>query len=174
VRFANRSWLQPTVLHQDAGELLGPEMSMADTYLLAMRCPVYRQRETHPGFRKELENLVCDDKGKGASGLPARPKVLIRRPGTTTSLPSRRSNVRGGKGWVNRVGTDLVDWQQEEPAGVDGRRQLSGGGTSRMSREAQVRIGERLGVQFPGATRRRLSDFRMHGIAGPHRQRNDN
>src|SRR5919108_1978595 len=29
-----------------------------------------------------------------------------------------------------------------------------GGGTSRMSREAQVRICERLGVQLPGATRR--------------------
>jgi len=39
----------------------------------------------------------------------------------------------------------LVNWQQEEPADFDGRRQLSMGGTSRMSREAQVRICERLG-----------------------------
>jgi hypothetical protein len=49
-----------------------------------------------------------------------------------------------GRGWVTRVGIDLVNWQQEEPAGFDRRRQLSAGGTSRMSREAQVRICERV------------------------------
>src|SRR5450755_3116248 len=59
-----------------------------------------------------------------------------------------------GRGWVTRVEIDLVNWQQEEPADFGGRRQLSMGGTSRMSREAQVRICERLGVQFPGPTRR--------------------
>jgi hypothetical protein len=58
-----------------------------------------------------------------------------------------------GRGWVTRVGIDLVNWQQEEPADFDGRRQLSVGGTSRMSREAHVRICERLGVQLPGPTR---------------------
>ena len=42
--------------------------SMAGTYQLAMRCPVYRQRESHPGFRTELENLAGDGKGKGTSG----------------------------------------------------------------------------------------------------------
>ena len=36
----------------------------------------------------------------------------------------------------------------------NGRRQPSGGGTSRMTRECQVRICERLGVKFPGPTRR--------------------
>ena len=34
-----------------------------------------------------------------------------------------------------------------------GRRQPSYGGTSRMTRECQVRICERLGVKFPGSTR---------------------
>src|SRR5882762_6034951 len=58
-----------------------------------------------------------------------------------------------GRGWVTCVGIDLVNWQQEEPAGFDGRRQPSMGGTSRMSREAHVRICERLGVQLPGPTR---------------------
>ena len=33
---------------------------MADTYLLAIRCPVYRRRESHLGFRTELENLAGD------------------------------------------------------------------------------------------------------------------
>ena len=35
----------------------------------------------------------------------------------------------------------------------NGRRQPSSGGTSRMTRECQVRICERLGVKFPGPTR---------------------
>jgi len=33
---------------------------------------------------------------------------------------------------------------------INGRRQPSRGGTSRMNREVQVRICERLGVKFPG------------------------
>jgi hypothetical protein len=36
---------------------------------------------------------------------------------------------------------------------LDGRRQPSCGGTSRMTRECQVRICEGLGVKFPGPTR---------------------
>src|SRR6516164_48038 len=36
---------------------------------------------------------------------------------------------------------------------INGRRQPSRGGTSRMNREVQVRICERLGVKFPGPTR---------------------
>ena len=35
----------------------------------------------------------------------------------------------------------------------NGRRQPSGGGASRMTRECQVRFCERLGVQFHGPTR---------------------
>ena len=46
----------------------------------------------------------------------------------------------------------------------NGRRQPSCGGTSRMMREYQVRICERLGVKFPGPTRptrpRRSADFK--------------
>ena len=37
----------------------------------------------------------------------------------------------------------------------NGRRQPSGGGTSRMTRECQVRFCERLGVKFPGPTRQK-------------------
>jgi hypothetical protein len=50
------------------GESLCPGKSMAETCLLVIRCPVYRRRESHPGFRTELENLAGDGKGKGASG----------------------------------------------------------------------------------------------------------
>jgi hypothetical protein len=45
---------------------------MADTYLPAMRCPVYRRRDPDPGFRTELENLIGDAKGKDAMGQAAR------------------------------------------------------------------------------------------------------
>src|SRR5262252_9353661 len=48
---------------------------------------------------------------------------------------------------------NLVNWQQEEPTDCGGERQLSMDGTSRVSREAQARICERLGVRLPGATR---------------------
>ena len=128
---------------------------MAETCLLAMRCPVYRRRESHSGFRTELENLAGDDKGKGASGGPARPKVPMRPSGADCLVvPMRRRNVRGGKG----VGHSRRDrFGQLETGGTGRSRRKAAafmGGTSRMSREAQVRICERLGVQFPGPTRR--------------------
>ena len=59
------------------------------------------------------------------------------------------------RGRVIRVILTLVNRQREEPTGCDGGRQLSMNGTSRVSREAQARICERLGVRFPGATRPR-------------------
>jgi len=43
---------------------------------------------------------------------------------------------------------------------LDGRRRPSFGGTSRMTRECQVRICERLGVKFPGPTRQRCETTR--------------
>ena len=43
-------------------------ISIADTYLRAMRRPAYRRHDAYPGFRTELENRVGDDKGKGTSG----------------------------------------------------------------------------------------------------------
>jgi len=45
---------------------------MEETYLLAMRCPVYRRRDSNLGFRAELENLVGSVKGKGTSGRTVR------------------------------------------------------------------------------------------------------
>jgi len=37
---------------------------MAETCLLAIRRPVYRRRDSHPGSTAELENLDGDAKGK--------------------------------------------------------------------------------------------------------------
>ena len=55
--------------------------SMVGTYQLAMRCPVYRRRDSHLGSRTELENLPGDAKGESTSGEPARLKVPMRRRG---------------------------------------------------------------------------------------------
>src|SRR6201984_1835660 len=82
--------------------------SMEGAYLLAMRCPVYRRRDSHPGFRTELENLVGDAKGEGPSGSPARPTVPMCRAGADCSVVAmRRGNSRGAKGAGHRVGIDM-------------------------------------------------------------------
>src|SRR5215467_8697818 len=128
--------------------------SVAGTYLLATRCPVYRRHDSHSGFRTELENLSNDAKGKGTSSEPARPKVPMRRAGADCSVIARkRGNARGAKGAGHRR-WERANWQQEEPSFLDGRRRSSLGGTSRMMQEYHVRICERLGVKLPGPTRR--------------------
>ena len=58
-----------------------------------------------------------------------------------------------GRGQVTCMGIVRVNGQPEELDGFDGRRQPSMGGTSRVSREAQARICEGLGVKVPGPTR---------------------
>jgi hypothetical protein len=72
---------------------------MEDAWLLAMRCPVLRQRESNPGFCTELENLVGSVKGKGTSGSTARLKVPIGQAGADCFvIPRKRRNCSGGKG----------------------------------------------------------------------------
>src|SRR6516225_433706 len=84
---------------------------MEDTYLLTMRCPVYRRRDSHSGSRTELETLIGDVKGKRTSGDPTRPKVPMRRSGSDRPiLVMKWGNAHGAKGaghsrrdrWVNR------------------------------------------------------------------------
>jgi hypothetical protein len=58
-----------------------------------------------------------------------------------------------GREQVTRIGVVWVNGKPEELDDSDGRQQPSMGGTSRVSREAQARICERLGVKIPGATR---------------------
>jgi hypothetical protein len=130
--------------------------SMEGTYLLAMRCPVQRRRESNLGFRAELENLVGDVKGEGASGRTVRPRVPMRQRGTDCPVVAVKwSNVHGAKGAGHSRHAHLGQPATGGTDGCDGGRQLSMDGTSRVSREAQARICERLGVRFPGATRPR-------------------
>src|SRR5215471_3759727 len=90
-------------------------MSMAATYLLAMRCPVFRGRDPHLGFRTELENLAGDAKGKGTSGENARPKVPMRRRGADCLVVvPKRGNACGAKGAGHRR-WDRGNRQREEP-----------------------------------------------------------
>src|SRR5262245_66081206 len=67
------------------------------------------------------------------------------------------------RGQVIRVSIMLVNWQQEEPTDCGEGRQLFMDDTSRVSREAQARFCERLGVRFPGATRP-TTDAGLHAI----------
>jgi hypothetical protein len=56
---------------------------MAGTYLLAVRCPVQRRRESSPGFRAELENLAGDGKGKAQVDEPRGRKYRCAAQGRT-------------------------------------------------------------------------------------------
>jgi hypothetical protein len=80
---------------------------MEETYLLSMRRPVWRRRDSHSGFRMERENLAGDGKGKGASGS--------NREAESTDAPERgglpRSSNEAGvmlaerRGRVTNVGS---------------------------------------------------------------------
>ena len=73
--------------------------SMEDTCLLTMRCPVFRRRDSHLGFRMELETLDGHAKGKGTSGSPARLKVPMGQPGADCPIVVlKRGNACGAKG----------------------------------------------------------------------------
>jgi hypothetical protein len=71
-----------------------------------------------------------------------------------------------GREQVTCIRIVRVNGQPEELDGLDGRRRPSMGGTSRMSREAQVRICEGLGVKFPGPTRLSLFSSHNHRVGG--------
>src|ERR1019366_551754 len=58
------------------------------------------------------------------------------------------------RGQAIRVTINLANWQQEEPTGCGGGRQLSMDGTSRVTGDSHARFCERLGVKFPGPARR--------------------
>src|SRR5215471_9259530 len=86
-------------MHPNRGAPLPWKGHWRQTYLLVMRCPVYRRRESHLGFRTELENLVGDDNGKGTNGKTVRLKVRMRQPGADYSVVAmKQGNSCGAKG----------------------------------------------------------------------------
>ena len=142
-------------------------ISSEDVLIPTERHPACRQREARPGFRMERENLAGDAKGKGASGS--------NREAESTDAPERdglpRSSDEAGVMLVERRGRVIAVGREStgnrrSPI-FNGRRQPSRGGTSRMTREYQVRICERLGVKFPGPTRQprpRRSEPHVHAF----------
>ena len=59
--------------------------SMEGTYLLAMRCPVYRRHDSYPGFRTELENRSVMVREKAQVGDPRGRKYRSTDQGRTAS-----------------------------------------------------------------------------------------
>jgi hypothetical protein len=128
-------------------------ISSVDVLILTERHPACRWREAQLGSCKERENLAGDAKGKGPSGP--------NRKAESTDAPERGGLLRNSEEAavmvVERRGQVIDDESGQLGNGrspkLNGRRQPSIDGTSRMMREYQVRICERLRVKFPGPTR---------------------
>src|SRR5215217_9500424 len=134
-------------------------ISSGDALSLPERHPACRRREARPGSCTERENLHGDAKGKGTSGA--------NREAESTDAPVRggllRSSEEAGVMPVERREQAIAIWIGSTGNGrnpmFNGRRQPSRGGTSRMTRECQVRFCEGLGVKFPGPTRHNRTTF---------------
>jgi hypothetical protein len=120
---------------------------------LPERHPPCRRREAQPDSCTERENLIGDAKGKGASGSN-RDAESTDAPGRGGLLPS---SDEAGVMPVEQRERAIAIWLGSTGNGsnpmFNGKRQPSRGGTSRMTRECQVRFCEGLGVKFPGPTR---------------------
>ena len=100
---------------------------MEETCLLSMWCPVYRGRDSNPGFRMERENLAGDAKGKDPSGKNTRSKVPMRGPGADSSVVVMKwGNAHGAKGGGHPHRDWWANGRPEELTGVGGRRQPFG------------------------------------------------
>ena len=130
-----------------------PGISSGDGMIPTEWHPACRRREDQSGFCTERENLAGDGKGKGTSG-PNREAESTDEPARGGLL--RSSKEAGVMPWSEGGRSPTLGASQLTTGGapiLNGRRQPSRGGTSRMTRECQVRICERLGVKFPGPTR---------------------
>src|SRR5215471_3925989 len=143
-------------------------ISLGDVLRLPRWHPACRRREARPGSCMERENLYGDAKGKGTSGsnreaertdAPARDGLLRSSDEAGVMPVERRERVIA----IDQVNCGRVTGRRKSLM-INGRRQSSCDGTSRMNREVHVRFCERLGVQFPGPTRQN-QDFRFGLIA---------
>ena len=104
---------------------------------------------------------------KAQAAPTARPKVPMRRRGADCLVVvMKRGNARGAKGAGHRVELGPTGSYREEPEGFSGRRQPSSGGTSRMTRECQVRNLREARGEIPraySARSARVSQTRRHG-----------
>ena len=105
------------------------------TYLLSMRRPVWRRRDSHSGFRTELESLIGDVKRKGTSGnnreaesidAPIRVGLLHNSDEAGVMLVERREQAIGFD--AGQPATGGTRWSKEGGS-------LRTDGTSRISRE---------------------------------------
>src|SRR5262245_3694217 len=114
-----------------------------------------RPSEESQGFKPDPGNLAVRDY-RGASGN-------VSHGGTVNPSCNRKSRNGNPSPTAGRA-RFLSQWGRSPTLGasqlvtgrppiLDGRRQPSGGGTSRMMREYHVRICERLEVKLPGSTR---------------------
>jgi len=116
------------------GPLPSSGKSMAETYVLAMRCPVLRRRDSHSGFCTELENLDGDGKGKGTSGQ--------NREAESTDAPTRGgllgSSDEAGVTPVERreqaIAIDTVQPGSGQPAMGGTRCTMEGGSLQAVAR----------------------------------------
>ena len=88
---------------------------MEGTYLLSMWRPVWRRRDSHSGFRMELENLIDDAKGKGTSS-------------TNCEVESTDAPIRGGLLRIS-VEAGVMPVERREQAIAIGSGQPATGGT---------------------------------------------
>jgi hypothetical protein len=107
-------------------------------------------------FVRNLRTWLAMEREKAQGEEPRGRKYQCVSTGADCSVVAmKRGNGRGAKGAGHSRRDRRVNWKQEELTGFGGRRQPLSGDTSRISREAYVRFCERLGVKFPGPTRRR-------------------
>src|SRR6266853_6590838 len=123
-------------------------ISLGDALRLPKRHPAWRRREAQSGSGTERENLHGDAKGTSTIGPNRRAESTD--PPVRGGLP--RSSVEAGKcpssqgaghrRWIGS--TDVGSTDSGRSPILNGRRQPSRGGTSRMNREVHVRFCEEL------------------------------
>ena len=119
-----------TMVASNPGHTLCLGNSRAGTYLLALWCPVQSRRESDPGFRTELENLVGSVKGESTSGRAARPKVPMGQQGNVNVIWTPRDShecvsqsepraIRARQGCVRAKMRTTVSWETPNKGGAN-------------------------------------------------------